>query len=269
MLDRWVNPHGWGPQQPGQRRSPPQPGWGQPPPHETPTQPGLGTAPGGPPDGWGPPPQPPPQEPEDGVRSFLRRHPLAFFGGILLVLVLLGAMFGGTDDRTDPTNQPATAHTAAPTLPTVARTEASSSTSPPTTAADVEVPKLVGRTTRTAKNLLADQGLHWRITYKTTSRYASGTVISQSKAAGGNVDPGATITLVIAKAPPVTAPPTTEPAPPPQNDCDPAYPNDCLPPPPPDLDCADIGHRVEVDHQYGDPHRLDADGDGVGCDRWG
>ena len=81
--------------------------------------------------------------------------------------------------------------------------------------------------------------------------------------------PGATIGLVIAKAPPVTAPPTTEPAPPPQTDCEPAYPNDCLPPPPPDLDCADIGHRVEVDHQYGDPHRLDADGDGVGCDRWG
>ena len=194
---------------------------------------------------------------------------MAFFGGILLVLVLLGTMFGGTDDRSDPTSQAATANTAASTLPTVARTEASSSTSPPTTAADVEVPRLVGRTTRTAKNLLADQGLHWRITYKTTSRYASGTVISQSKPAGGNVDPGATITLVIAKAPPVTAPPTTEPAPPPQNDCDPAYPNDCLPPPPPDLDCADIGHRVEVDHQYGDPHRLDADGDGVGCDSWG
>jgi hypothetical protein len=178
-------------------------------------------------------------------------------------------MFGGTDDRADPTSQAATATTSTHTLPTVARTEASSSTSPPTTAADVEVPKLVGRTTRTAKNALADQGLHWRITYKTTNRYPSGTVISQSKQAGGEVRPGATIGLDIAKAPPVTAPPTTEPAPPPQTDCDPAYPNDCLPRPPPDLDCADIGHRVEVDHQYGDPHRLDADGDGVGCDRWG
>ena len=178
-------------------------------------------------------------------------------------------MFGGTDDRADPTSQAATATTSTHTLPTVARTEASSSTSPPTTAADVEAPKLVGRTTRTAKNALADQGLHWRITYKTTNRYPSGTVISQSKQAGGEVRPGATIGLVIAKAPPVTAPLTTEPAPPPQTDCDPAYPNDCLPPPPPDLDCADIGRRVEVDHQYGDPHRLDADSDGVGCDRWG
>lgn len=59
------------------------------------------------------------------------------------------------------------------------------------------------------------------------------------------------------------------PAPVPQEDCDPAYPDDCLPSPPPDLDCADAGHRVTVDHRYGDPHRLDADGDGIGCDRFG
>jgi hypothetical protein len=59
------------------------------------------------------------------------------------------------------------------------------------------------------------------------------------------------------------------PAPVPQEDCDPAYPDDCLPSPPPDLDCADIGHRVTVDHSQGDPHRLDADRDGIGCDRYG
>jgi PASTA domain len=153
------------------------------------------------------------------------------------------------------------------TLPTVAQTEPSSTTSP--TIADVRVPKLVGMRARTAKNALADRQLHWRITYKTTSRYPSGTVISQSRQAGTDVRPGSTITLIIAKAPPVTAPPTTEPAATPESNCDPAYPNDCIPPPPPDLDCADIGHRVEVDHRYGDPHRLDADGDGIGCDGWG
>src|SRR4029453_11588235 len=59
------------------------------------------------------------------------------------------------------------------------------------------------------------------------------------------------------------------PAPVPQQDCDPAYPDDCLPSPPPDLDCADVGHRVTVDHSYGDPHRLDADPGGIGCDRFG
>ena len=128
---------------------------------------------------------------------------------------------------------------------------------------------MVGLTARRAKSVLADRGLHWHITYKTTSGSAAGTVISQSKQAGGEVRPGATITLVIAKAPPDTAPPTTEPAPPTQSECDHANPNDCLSSPPPDLDCADIGHRVQVDHRYGDPHHLDADGDGFGCDSWG
>jgi hypothetical protein len=33
-----------------------------------------------------------------------------------------------------------------------------------------------------------------------------------------------------------------------------------------DLDCVDIGHRVQV--SGGDPHRLDGDGDGVGCEDW-
>jgi hypothetical protein len=59
------------------------------------------------------------------------------------------------------------------------------------------------------------------------------------------------------------------PTPAPREDCHPAYPDDCLPSPPPDLDCADIGHRVTVDHSNGDPHRLDADRDGYGCDRYG
>ena len=59
------------------------------------------------------------------------------------------------------------------------------------------------------------------------------------------------------------------PAPTAQGDCDPAYLDECLPSPPPDLDCADIGHRVTVDHSNGDPHRLDADGDGYGCDSYG
>ena len=36
--------------------------------------------------------------------------------------------------------------------------------------------------------------------------------------------------------------------------------------PGPDLDCKDIGHRVEIDGP--DYHRLDRDGDGIGCDAW-
>jgi hypothetical protein len=47
--------------------------------------------------------------------------------------------------------------------------------------------------------------------------------------------------------------------------CDPAYPNSCIPPPPPDLDCADIG-RHDFTVRQPDPHHFDADKDGVGCE---
>ena len=62
------------------------------------------------------------------------------------------------------------------------------------------------------------------------------------------------------------APPPPPPPPPPG--CSTGY-TPCLPPPPPDLDCADIGQEVLVNHAYGDPHNLDADGDGRGCESYG
>lgn len=51
--------------------------------------------------------------------------------------------------------------------------------------------------------------------------------------------------------------------------CHPAYPDDCIPPPPPDLDCGDIKRMVRVDHRRGDPHGFDADNDGWGCESFG
>ncbi len=48
--------------------------------------------------------------------------------------------------------------------------------------------------------------------------------------------------------------------------CHPAY-DPCVPPGP-DLDCADVGVTVEVDHRHGDPHGLDGDGDGWGCESY-
>lgn len=48
--------------------------------------------------------------------------------------------------------------------------------------------------------------------------------------------------------------------------CDPAYPQVCIPPFPPDLDCSDIDAcRFEV--LPPDPHYFDGDGDGIGCER--
>ncbi len=48
--------------------------------------------------------------------------------------------------------------------------------------------------------------------------------------------------------------------------CDPSYPDVCIPPPPPDLDCADVPcRRFRV--LPPDPHRFDGDHDGIGCER--
>lgn len=48
--------------------------------------------------------------------------------------------------------------------------------------------------------------------------------------------------------------------------CDPSYPDVCIPPPPPDLDCSDIPYR-RFRVLPPDPHRFDGDHDGIGCER--
>jgi hypothetical protein len=47
--------------------------------------------------------------------------------------------------------------------------------------------------------------------------------------------------------------------------CDSSYPDFCIPPPPPDLDCADINHK-DFTVRSPDPHNLDGDNDGIGCE---
>jgi micrococcal nuclease len=71
-------------------------------------------------------------------------------------------------------------------------------------------------------------------------------------------------------------PPSATPPPPPAptqpssgGNCHPSYPDVCIPPPPPDLDCDDISYRdfrVLHDGHDHDPHGLDNDGDGKGCE---
>lgn len=51
----------------------------------------------------------------------------------------------------------------------------------------------------------------------------------------------------------------------PAGECDPSYPTICLPSPPPDLNCPQIPHNDFVVLPP-DPHRLDADEDGIGCE---
>jgi hypothetical protein len=74
--------------------------------------------------------------------------------------------------------------------------------------------------------------------------------------------------LAPAQAP---APPTAITAPAPTatpgrtGNCDAAYPDVCIPPPPPDLDCGDITYR-DFRVLPPDPHRFDRDHDGIGCE---
>jgi micrococcal nuclease len=51
----------------------------------------------------------------------------------------------------------------------------------------------------------------------------------------------------------------------PSGDCDPSYPDVCIPPSPPDLDCGDVQYR-QFEVLPHDPHSLDGDQDGVGCE---
>ncbi len=51
----------------------------------------------------------------------------------------------------------------------------------------------------------------------------------------------------------------------PAGNCDPAYPTVCIPPRPPDLDCPEIPH-INFEVLPPDPHGLDADKDGIGCE---
>jgi len=47
--------------------------------------------------------------------------------------------------------------------------------------------------------------------------------------------------------------------------CDLSYPDFCIPPPPPDLDCGDIGYK-NFTVLPPDPHGFDGNNDGVGCE---
>jgi hypothetical protein len=267
MPDRWINPQGW-------RPSPP-PGSG-PAPQSSPQPPRGPSA--GPPEGWEPPPpqqpstwgSPPPQRPSTGGPWWRRWYVV-----LAALLIVLGIVALSDDNPTNDPGQATPAPTTSFSLPTMGTTLATTTTAPPTTIERVVVPKLVGMTLARAKNSLADRGLTAKVTYKSTARYAAGTVISQSRKTGACVLPDTTITLVVAKAPP-PPPPTAPPAPPPttpSRDCHPSYPDVCLRPDASDYDC-EGGTGNGPYYVSGplrvlppDPFELDGnDNDGWGCE---
>ena len=85
--------------------------------------------------------------------------------------------------------------------------------------------------------------------------------------------PAVPVAAVIPTAVPtaVALPATLTPLPAPPDparasNCDPSYPTVCIPPPPPDLDCGEIPYR-RFQVVGADPHRVDGDHDGIGCER--
>ncbi len=48
--------------------------------------------------------------------------------------------------------------------------------------------------------------------------------------------------------------------------CDASYPDDCIPPPPPNLNCDDDGISENFKVVGSDPHGFDGDDDGIGCE---
>ncbi len=56
-----------------------------------------------------------------------------------------------------------------------------------------------------------------------------------------------------------------EPTPTQEVSCDPHYPNVCIDPYPPDLDCGEIRY-ANFEVLQPDPHGFDGDNDGIGCE---
>jgi beta-lactam-binding protein with PASTA domain len=190
------------------------------------------------------------------------------------LLVGLGVVALSDDSPTNDPGQATPAPTSSFSRPTVTSSLATTSTVPPTTIEKVVVPRLVGMKLARAKGSLADRGLTAKVTYRSTTRYAAGTVISQSRQAGAGILPDTTITLVVAKAPsppPSTAPPAPPSTAPPRN-CHPSYQGECLKVGIGDYDCAG-GSGNGPNYVEGtvrvvgpDEFDLDHDGDGWGCE---
>ena len=95
----------------------------------------------------------------------------------------------------------------------------------------------------------------------TSTQTATVTVTPTSKSSPTNVLK-ATLTST---RPPTTRPPAPTATRKPAANCSPSYPDVCIPPPPPDLNCKDIPYR-KFRVLPPDPHGFDRDGNGIGCE---
>lgn len=108
----------------------------------------------------------------------------------------------------------------------------------------------------------------YEVPYQRQAQYKAAYREAQAKSLGfwsPNTCNGDTTQPANAPAQPTPEPVVTQP-PSQGGNCDPSYPDVCIPPPPPDLDCGDIEHR-RFRVLPPDPHRFDGrDQDGIGCE---
>jgi endonuclease YncB( thermonuclease family) len=98
------------------------------------------------------------------------------------------------------------------------------------------------------------------------STVATTTVATTTTTTTTTTTPAATTTAATTTAAKTTTATTTTTATPPASrGCDASYPDFCIPPPPPDLDCKDISQKNFRVLQP-DPHRFDGNKDGRGCE---
>lgn len=118
--------------------------------------------------------------------------------------------------------------------------------------ANFEVPTLDRFDVSIARGRLGQFGLRLKVVHrKVTVGWPPGTITRQTPASGSFVIPGSVVRVT------VVVPPA----------CDPAYPDFCIPPWLPDLNCADVAphHDFRV-LQPRDPYGFDGnDNDGSGC----
>lgn len=111
--------------------------------------------------------------------------------------------------------------------------------------------------------VLVEQGFAQVSTYPPNVKYEKRFTAAQRNARAGQR--GLWGDLCVRPEPPpvpVVDPEPEEPA----GNCHPAYPDVCIPPAPPDLDCDDVAYSAFRVTQHPDPHGFDGDSDGVGCE---
>jgi hypothetical protein len=102
----------------------------------------------------------------------------------------------------------------------------------------------------------------WALSVNAAEVSALRTTLLGCPASAASASSPAVVPIAPATTPPKATPRVT-------GNCSPSYPDFCIPPPPPDLNCADVSERnfrVRFDVPDPDPHRFDGNRDGVGCE---